>query len=95
MPARIRRASTCGEICTRIKTARLIPRAQVNQRGCARGRKRAPRAAAVTTREPKQGVWGTVAAHEVQTVMRAAPLSPANLHFAVKEIAEIAGGDSG
>src|SRR5437899_742391 len=69
-----------------------VPSIQVNERGCAGGGKRAPWAAAVTTREPKQRVWRAVAAEEVQAVMRAAALFPANLHFAVKEIAEIAGG---
>src|SRR5207244_3276381 len=62
-----------------------VPSIQVNERGCAGGRKRAPRTAAVTTREPKQRVWRAVAAEEVQAVMRAAALFPANLHFAVKE----------
>src|SRR5437867_9515669 len=33
-----------------------------------------------------------IAAEDVQAVKRAAPLLPANLHFAVKDIAEIAGG---
>jgi len=65
----------------------LIPSIEVSERGCAGGRKRAPWAAAVTTREPKQRVWRAVAAEEVQAVMGAAPLFPANLHFAVKDIA--------
>src|SRR5438093_147249 len=83
-----------GPFSSRPCTDEHAPRGQVflkmREQG-AGGYNRAPRAAAVTTREPQQRVWGAVAAEIVQTIMRAAPLFPANLHFAVEEIAEIAG----
>src|SRR5207245_11005441 len=55
----------------------------------ARARHRAPGAAAVTAREPEQRIRRAVAAEKVKSVVRPAPLLPANLHFAIKEVAEI------
>src|SRR2546422_11677738 len=62
-----------------------VPSIQVNERGCPDGRKRAPWAAAVTTREPKQRVWRAVAAEEGQAGVGAAPRVSGDTHFAVKQ----------